>query len=277
MSASSHREFAQKIIDACKFYWDIESQDDDPLIEQICRHASDPHHEFAQRVIDACKFREDLESQDDDSIIQQIRRTLRMYALQSVRDECENDHLKDENEKLKVENEFLKRQNARCKAECERLKEECGYEDGDEYHDALQGENETLKAEIEALKESKFAGVLLNLEDGVMVLRDGDVELKVEFEMPKEDRDDDNEKLKAENAKYKRRYEVVDDYMERSEQWAEFLEWVEEYHPNDEVAEFPTMDNDVLEQEFETLECRECHSKGWKLDSGAIQFGCDCC
>ena len=31
-----------------------------------------------------------------------------------------------------------------------------------------------------------------------------------------------------------------------------------------------------LKLEFETLECRECQSKGWKLDSGAIQFGCDC-
>jgi len=39
------------------------------------------HYDFSQRVIDACKIREDLESQDDDSIIQGIYNVMRMYAV----------------------------------------------------------------------------------------------------------------------------------------------------------------------------------------------------
>ena len=42
------------------------------------------------------------------------------------------------------------------------------------------------------------------------------------------------------------------------------------------ISDGSESEDEELTLEFETLECRQCNSKGWKLDSGAIQFGCDC-
>jgi len=158
------------------------------------------------------------------------------------------------------------------------LQQTCEKKHGDRFlHRALKGakdENEKLKAEVADLKETNHknftsiwdAGHKLkaDCEQQIRSMKVDTRQLYEENEQLREENEQLADKLayaetsvqtttnhwessyktaESERAKYKRRFDLVYEHT-TWKQWEKFLEWVEENHPNDEVAEFPKLDDD---------------------------------
>ena len=179
---------------------------------------------------------------------------------------CEHSERADAVEKLKEDYEKLKRNPRRhiqdLKGEVQKYKSGFEIYKGD--NKKLKAENKKLKAKSESYFQAwlyywsgaklgkEYPGCMSAIEDGKYVKlleEETDEEDEVDDFLPDAQEDfEDTEELRncksarwIELCKYKRRYDVINDWMERSEFWVDFLEWVAEYHSKDTIADWPKL------------------------------------